>query len=103
MHYIFEVYLKPGYSAEQYADVWMRASAIIQRAPGARGTRLHRKIGDPQRLLAIATWDSKTARDAMEGNAPAEVAAIIAEAAPHVEITPIGEFEAPQWEVLPPD
>ncbi len=103
MHFIFEVYLKPGYSAEQYADVWMRASAIIQRAPGAKGTRLHRKIGDPERLLAIATWDSKAARDAMEGNAPDEVAAIIAEAAPYVEITLIGEFEAPEWEVLPPD
>lgn len=103
MHFIFEVYLKPGYSAEQYADVWMRASAIIQRAPGARGTRLHRKIGDPERLLAIATWDSKAARDAMESNAPGEVAAIIAEAAPYVEITLIGEFEAPEWEVLPPD
>ncbi|QIB64159.1 antibiotic biosynthesis monooxygenase family protein [Kineobactrum salinum] len=103
MHYIFEVYLKPGYSAEQYADVWRRASAIIQRAPGARGTRLHRRIGDPERLLAIATWDSKAARDEMEGNAPEEVAAIIAEAAPHVTITPIGEFEEPEWEVLPPD
>lgn len=102
MQYIFEVYLKPGYSAEQYADAWIRASAIIQRAPGARGTRLHRKIGDPRRLLAIATWDSKAARDAMETTTPDEVATIIAEQAPHVEITVIGEFEAPQWEVLPP-
>ncbi|MAC33582.1 MAG: antibiotic biosynthesis monooxygenase [Haliea sp.] len=102
MHYIFEVYLHPGYSAEQYAEAWIRASEIIQRAPGARGTRLHRKIGDPSRLLAIATWESKAARDAMEGNLPQQVADIIVEQSPHVDITLIGEFEAPEWEVIPP-
>ena len=103
MHYIFEVALKPGYSAEQYADAWIRASEIIQRAPGAQGTRLHRKIGDPSRLLAIATWESKAARDAMEAVLPDEVQEIIAEQVPHVEINLIGEFEAPEWTVLPPD
>lgn len=102
MHFIFEVHLHPGYSAEEYADAWIRASEIIQRAPGARGTRLHRKIGDPSRLLAIATWDSKAARDAMERSTPERVAEIIAEQSPHVDITLIGEFEAPEWEVLPP-
>lgn len=101
MHYIFEVFLKPGYSAERYAEAWTRASEIIQGAPGAQGTRLHRKIGDPQRLLAIATWESKAARDAMESQLPASVAAIIAEQTPCVEITLIGEFEAPEWTVLP--
>ncbi|MEQ9462405.1 MAG: antibiotic biosynthesis monooxygenase [Haliea sp.] len=102
MHYIFEVNLKPGYSAEQYADAWIRASEIIQRAPGARGTRLHRKIGDPSRLLAIATWESKAARDAMESRLPDRVQEIIAEQIPFVEISLIGEFEAPEWTVLPP-
>lgn len=102
MHFIFEVYLHPGYSAEQYAEAWVRASEIIQQAPGAQGTRLHRKIGDPSRLLAIATWESKAARDAMEGNLPARVGEIIAGQAPFVDITVIGEFEAPEWVVLPP-
>lgn len=101
MHYIFEVTLKPGYSAEQYADAWTRASEIIQRAAGAQGTRLHRKIGDPSRLLAIATWESKAARDAMESRLPHRVQEIIAEQIPYVEITLIGEFEAPEWTVLP--
>ncbi len=103
MHYIFEVTLKPGYTAEQYADAWIRASEIIQRAPGAQGTRLHRKIGDPTRLLAIATWESKAARDAMESDLPGRVQEIIAEQVPYVEINLIGEFEAPAWTVLPPD
>lgn len=103
MHFIFEVTLKPGYSAEQYADAWIRASALIQRAPGAQGTRLHRKIGDPSRLLAIATWESKSARDAMESRLPDRVREIIAEQTPFVEINLIGEFEAPEWTVLPPD
>lgn len=101
MHFIFEVHIKPGYSPEQYADAWVRVSRVIQRAPGARGTRLHRKIGDPDVLLAIATWDSKTERDAMEQDLPAQVRNIIAAEAPFVSIKVIGEFEAPEWEVIP--
>ena len=101
MHYIFQVRLKPGYSAEQYAQAWTRASTYIQEAPGALGTRLHRKIGDPNTLLAIATWESREARDAMESHPPPEVASIIAEQTPYVDIEFLGEFEAPQWEVVP--
>lgn len=101
MYYIFEVHLKPGYSAQQYADGWVRASTIIQQFPGAQGTRLHRKIDDPGVLLAIATWESKAVRDVMEARLPAEVLAIFESQAEFVEINFIGEFEAPEWEVLP--
>ena len=38
MHFIFEVDVKPGYTAEQYAEAWVRASKIIQQAPGALAT-----------------------------------------------------------------
>ena len=38
MKYIFEVTVKDGHSAEEYADAWVRASELIQQAPGARGT-----------------------------------------------------------------
>ena len=37
MHFIFEVHIRPGYTPEQYAAAWVRASELIQRAPGARG------------------------------------------------------------------
>ena len=76
MHYIFEVTVKDGYSVEAYAEGWIAASHFIQKAPGARGTRLHRKIDDPTTVLAIATWDSKASRDAMEINPPEEIEAI---------------------------
>lgn len=101
MIFVFEVHVKPGYSAERYADAWVRASEIIQRAPGARGTRLHRKIGDPGVLLAIASWESKAARDAMEGQ-DHEARRIIAEQAEFVDVRLIGEFEDPGWVVEPP-
>ena len=81
----------------------MRASELIQQAPGAQGTRLHRKIGDERSALAIATWESKAARDASAEALPESVQAIIQAEAPFVEIHFIGEFEAPEWEVLPPD
>ncbi|GAB3376378.1 antibiotic biosynthesis monooxygenase [Spongiibacter taiwanensis] len=101
MKYLFEVHIKPGYTAEEYADAWVRASEIIQQAPGARGTRLHRKIGDPSVLIAIAEWDSKTQRDFMESQPNETVKAIIQSAAHCCEIRPLGEFEEPEWVVLP--
>ena len=101
MIFVFEVVISPGYTAEAYAEAWVRASQIIQAAPGARGTRLHRKIGDDHRLLAIASWDSKTQRDAMEATPSDQVRRIIREQAKFVDVRVIGEFEDPEWVVEP--
>lgn len=103
MIFVFEVRLSPGYSAEQYADAWVRASRIIQSAPGARGTRLHRRIGDPNVLLAIASWDSKPERDRAEAARDPRVQAILDEQSERVEVRVIGEFEDPEWVALPAD
>lgn len=103
MHFVFEVHVHPGYTAEQYVEAWVRASRIIQQAPGAKGTRLHRKLGDPTKLLAIATWESKSARDAMEANPSERVREIIAEQARYVDVRVIGEFDDADWVVLPGD
>ncbi|SDU34025.1 antibiotic biosynthesis monooxygenase family protein [Halopseudomonas salegens] len=102
MKFIFEVKIKDGYQAEDYADAWLRASAIIQQAPGARGTELHRKLDDPTQLIAIARWDSKAARDAMEATPDPRVKHIIQSAAPFVEIRLLGEYAEPEWVVYPP-
>ena len=101
MIFVFEVHVRPGYTAEAYAEAWVRASEIIQRASGARGTRLHRRIGDDRKLLAIASWDSKESRDAMEANPCDEVRRIIAKQAEFVEVRVVGEFEDPDWVVNP--
>jgi heme-degrading monooxygenase HmoA len=101
MKFIFEVHIKPNHSAEQYAAAWLRVSEILQRAAGARGTRLHRKIGDPNTLLAIASWESKAARDSMEERQDETVHRILREASQHCEITLIGEFDEPEWVVDP--
>lgn len=100
MIFVFEVHIKPGYTAEQYAEAWLRASRIIQQAPGARGTKLHRKLDDNRVLLAIASWESKAVRDAMDDKANDTVAKIIAEQAEFVAIKPIGEFADAEWEVV---
>lgn len=102
MKYIFEVRIKPGHSAEEYADAWVRASEIIQQAPGARGTELHQKIDDPNALIAIASWESKAHRDDMEEEHNQKVQDIISKAAPICDIRPLGEFEDPKWVVMPP-
>ncbi len=101
MIFVFEIHIKPGHTAEQYADAWVRASEIIQQAPGACGTRLHRKINDPAVLLAIATWESKSQRDAMEASPSDTVKAIIASQIPFVDIRMVGEFDDAEWVVEP--
>lgn len=101
MKFIFEVRMKPGYTVEEYAEAWLRASEIIQRTPGARGTFLYRKIGAPDTLLAIATWESKAHRDAKDDRRDETVRAILEKHAKTCEITVIGEFEEPEWAVLP--
>ena len=101
MYYIFEVTAKEGHSIDEYAASWLQASALIQRSSGARGTRLHRKIGDDRRALAIATWESKAARDADSVMGGEAVKAIIEAQADIVTVHFVGEFEAPDWEVLP--
>lgn len=101
MQFIFQIHIKPGYTAQQYADAWVRASNIIQQAPGARGTRLQRKIGDPNVLLAVATWESKQARDDVESQHDPRVRNIIAAQAEFVDIEVIGEFEDAAWVVEP--
>jgi quinol monooxygenase YgiN len=99
MKFIFRVRIQPGHTAEEYAAAWVKASEIIQRSGGALGTRLHRRIGKPDELLAIASWDSKASRDAAPHDA--RVTAILKEAGKYVDIELIGEFEEPEWVVLP--
>ena len=101
MKFIFEVTMKPGYTIEQYARAWLEASAVIQQSPGAKGTFLHRKIGEPNTLLAIAHWESKAQRDAKDDHRSATVHAILEKHAKTCEIKVIGEFDEPDWEVLP--
>ncbi|MAT50248.1 MAG: antibiotic biosynthesis monooxygenase [Porticoccaceae bacterium] len=103
MKFIFEVKLNPGFSAEEYAANWVEASRIIQQTTGARGTRLHRKIGAPDTLLAIASWETKEARDAKDDRRDHRVREILSEHEEKCVITVIGEFEEPEWEVLPGD
>ncbi len=102
MKYIFEVRMRPGYSVEEYAEAWIRASEIIQQTPGARGTYLHRKIGEPDTLLAIAHWESKAHRDAKDDRRDETVRRILEKHAVHCDFRLIGEFEDPEWQVLPP-
>lgn len=104
MKFIFEVRVKPSHTVEEYAAAWVRASEIIQQAPGARGTQLHRKIGDPTTLLAIASWESKSARDSRDEflKPDAAMRKILDAHFEIVEFKKIGEYEDPEWIVNPP-
>jgi heme-degrading monooxygenase HmoA len=101
--FVFRVRVRPGHTAEEYAELWQRASRIIQRAPGARGTELHRALGDPNTLLAIASWESKPARDARELflKPDTEMRRVLDAHLGLVDFELIGEFDDPEWVVKP--
>ena len=103
MIFVFEVHVRDAaaHDADAYARAWVEASRIIQRAPGARGTRLHRALGRDEVLLAIASWESKPQRDAAESARDPRVQAIIDAEAEHVEIRVVGEFDDAEWVVEP--
>jgi len=101
MKFIFEVTMKPGFSVEEYAEGWVKASEIMQQTPGALGTYLHRKLGSDDTVLAIAHWESKAARDEKDDNASELVRSILAKHAKHCDIRVVGEFAEPEWQVLP--
>ena len=101
MKFIFEVRVKPGFSVEEYAQGWVDASEIIQQSEGAKGNYLHRKIGYPDTVLAIAHWESKAHRDAKDDSRSARVKAILEKHAKVVEVSVIGEYDEPEWQVLP--
>lgn len=60
---IFRHTLIPG-KEKEFKDDWKKGSDIIQTYPGARGTKLFNDLENPDVVVAIAEWDSKTARDA---------------------------------------
>lgn len=103
MKFIFEVTMKPGFTVEDYARGWLEASEIIQQSAGAKGTFLHRKIGQPNTVLAIAHWESKAHRDAKDDSRSEKVRAILARHAEVVSVKVIGEYAEPEWQVLPPN
>jgi antibiotic biosynthesis monooxygenase (ABM) superfamily enzyme len=104
MKFIFEVRIKPGCTEEQYTEAWQRGSAIIQKEPGAMGTNLHRKVGEQGVLLAIATWETKEARDAaMEKlkHVDPEARAILDKHKEFGDVSVVGNFDEPEWVVGP--
>ena len=104
MKFIFQIKIRPGHTPDEYVAAWESGSRIIQRKPGARGTRLHRTIGDPSTLLAIAEWDSKEARDKAMielGASDEATRAILGKPLEYGELFMIGEYDDPEWTVLP--
>ena len=104
MKYIFEIKIKPGHSVSEYVSAWERASEIIQQSDGARGTKLFKKVGEQDKLLAIATWESKTARDtAMKrlGHSDRDIQGVLHKHEEYADLRTIGEFDDTEWSVVP--
>ncbi len=104
MKFIFEIKLKPGHTEEEYKAAWKRGGSIIQKEPGAQGTKLYNKIGESGKLIAIATWESKAVRDAAMEHLKyvnAETTDILEKHKEYGEINILGYFEEPPLSVDP--
>lgn len=101
LKFVFSIRVKPGFTVEEYAANWVIASKVMQNNPGAMGTRLYRDMNDPTRVLAIASWESREARNRKDDSQSEVVRKILAEHEEKCEFTFIGEFEDAEWEVLP--
>lgn len=55
--FVFEIKVKPGLE-EAFIENWREGSMPIQEYEGARGTRLHQKVGESGTYVAIAEWES---------------------------------------------
>ena len=51
MKYIFEITIKPNSTQEEYIEAWQKSSSLIQKSPGASGTKLYGKIGEVNKLI----------------------------------------------------
>ena|SRR3989338_6077500 len=102
MKYIFLIKVKSRYSVNDYVTAWKQGSKIIQKMPGARGTRLYHKFGSPRTLLAIAEWDSKEARNkAMTKlkNSDEKIKEILHKHRKYARFIKIGEFDETNWKM----
>lgn len=59
--FVFEIRVTPG-QEDAFIKNWREGSIPIQEYAGARGTRLHQKIGQPGTYVAIAEWESQEHR-----------------------------------------
>ncbi len=103
MRFVFQIRVKKGKTLEEYVEAWKQGSVIMQRMAGARGTKLHRSIGDPGLLLAIAEWDSKEARDLamqkLRNDPDPMIKEILGRDLEFGDFSLVGEFEEAEWTV----
>lgn len=48
--------------AQEFIEVWLAGSDVIQASPGALGTRLFQRPDEPGVFYAMADWESAEAR-----------------------------------------
>lgn len=69
--YIWKITITDPEKVAPFIQVWRDASKVLQEYDGAKGTHLHRVLGEDGEYLAIADWESKAARDAMKADTDA--------------------------------
>lgn len=61
--FVFEIKVKPG-KDQAFIENWREGSKPIQEYPGARGTRLYKKLETDHVYVAIAEWENIESRKA---------------------------------------
>lgn len=66
--YIWKIVVEGEDKQTVFIENWRRASQVMQEYTGAHGTCLHTAADESNTFYAIAEWESKAARDAMEAD-----------------------------------
>jgi heme-degrading monooxygenase HmoA len=64
--YIWKIKLDNPDREDEFIQHWKDGSTILQQFPGALGTHMHKVRGEEHSFFAVAEWESKDARDAMQ-------------------------------------
>jgi len=67
--FVWKIKLNKPAEEEAFINHWREGSKIIQEYAGAMGTHLHRVRNEPGCFFAVAEWESREARDAMQADA----------------------------------
>lgn len=66
--YIWKIVLNDDVKEEDFISHWRVGSTILQEYEGALGTHMHKVRGEDRAYFAVAEWESKAARDAMDAD-----------------------------------
>ncbi|MEK7603187.1 MAG: hypothetical protein AAB459_03015 [Patescibacteria group bacterium] len=66
--FIWKIQIDRKFTEQEFINFWRETSTILQKYKGAAGTIIHKVEGEERTYMAIASWQTKADRDAMQAD-----------------------------------